>query len=531
MNQYGTGQNVPYNSSQQDADLVNNPRYTGQSAGTNPLGHDGRGPAEESRYGAAPLSTTGVDEYGNPRREGMVDKVKDAVGMGPHSGATGYDGRRDEPGYGTPGHDNYGQPRKEGIVDKVKDAVGMGPHSGTTGYDARRDQPGYGTPGYDNYGQPREGMVDKMKDAAGVGPHSGTTGYDARRDQPGYGTPGYDNYGQPREGMVDKVKDAVGVGPHSGAYPHDGTRGEDYTNVNHPSSATGFGGGLGHPHGTTTTGYDQSGLGSGLGTGHHHDHDGVRVVPGNIPMADFGERRVEPGYDASRGHIGHTHQGTLTGSPRKEGIVEKIKDAVGMNKHDNVAHTYPGTTMGTVLPNTYGTGEPGLLHHGNTASTTPGYSHNHMVDTGLGHERHPGSNTGYPHETLGERVEDAVGVGQHGAAGYPHNTTSEYPGSTTGYPHETMGDKVKDAVGVGPHHGVGDTDYDHERRGKGFEDTTGMMHDTKTGPGYDATRTGGGTGYDETNVDYPHNDANAYGIDSAPPKKGIMTKIKEKLHH
>ena len=259
MNQYGTGQNVPYNSSQQDADLVNNPRYTGQSAGTNPVGHDGRGPAEESRYGAAPLSTTGTTPLSGQGQAGLGGQ-SNTSGMWPSPAAPPHARRSDLAGV-----DEYGNPRREGMVDKVKDAVGMGPHSGTTGYDARRDQPGYGTPGYDNYGQPREGMVDK-------------------------------------------VKDAVGVGPHSGAYPHDGTRGEDYTNVNHPSSATGFGGGLGHPHGTTTTGYDQSGLGSGLGTGHHHDHDGVRVVPGNIPMADFGERRVEPGYDASRGHIGHTRK-------------------------------------------------------------------------------------------------------------------------------------------------------------------------------------------------------------------------------
>jgi hypothetical protein len=379
-------------------------------------------------------------------------------------------------------------------------------------------------------------MVDKIKDAVGMGPHSGTTGYDNRRDQPGYGTPGYDNYGQPRkEGMVDKVKDAAGMGPHSGTHPHDATRGpftgQDYTNINHPSEERGFGGGLGHPHGTNT-GYDQShGLGSGLGTGHHHD--GVRVVPGSIPVVGTGEHRVEPGYDASRGHVGHNHHGTTTGSPRKEGIVEKIKDAVGMGHKDNVAHTYPGTTTGTILPNTYGTSDAGTLghgHHGNTPSTygsTPGYSHNSMVDTGLGHERHPGSNTGYPHETVGDRVKDAVGVGHHDTAGYPHTTTSAYPGSTTGYPHETMGDKVKDAVGVGPQHG---TDYDHERRGKGFEDTSGMMHGTKTGPGYDGTRAGNATGYDDTNMDYPHNDANAYGIDNnAPRKKGLMTKIKEKL--
>jgi hypothetical protein len=71
------------------------------------------------------------DNYGNPRREGMVDRAKDAVGVGPNSG---YDNRRDEPGYGNQG---YGQPR-EGVVDRTKDAVGMGPNSG---YDNRRDEP------------------------------------------------------------------------------------------------------------------------------------------------------------------------------------------------------------------------------------------------------------------------------------------------------------------------------------------------------------------------------------------------------
>jgi hypothetical protein len=357
------------------------------------------------------------------------------------------------------------------MVDRVKDAVGMGPHSGNN---ARRDEPGYDNygnpmrdePGYDNYGNPRrEGVVG----APGVVPHSG---------EPGYGTPGYDNYGNPRrEGVVDRMKDAVGMGPHTGA-----TRGENHTNVNPPNSGTGLGH---HPHGTTT-GYDHSGVNTGFGTGHHHDD--VHVVSGTIPMVAMGERRVEPGYDASKGHIGHNHHGTLTGSPRKEGIVEKIKDAVGVGKHDNATHTHPGTTTGTVVPNTYGRDEPGLLNHGNT--TTPGsYSHNHMVDTGLGHERHPGSSTGYPHE--------AVRTGHT-------------------YPHETVGDPAK----------VSSSDSDSERRG-----ITGAMHDTRTGHGYDATRAGPGTGYDDANVSYPHNDAAAYGVEGAPPKKGIMTKIKEKLHH
>ena len=58
-------------------------------------------------------------------------------------------------------------------------------------------------------------------------------------------------------------------------------------------------------------------------------------------------------------------------------------------------------------------------------------------------------------------------------------------------------------------HGI---DYD-ENKGKGFEDTTD--YDTKTGTGVDS--------YDDTGVEH--------ATGTAPLKKGLMTKIKEMIHH
>jgi hypothetical protein len=248
-------------------------------------------------------------------------------------------------------------------------------------------------------------MVDRTKDAMGVGPN------DNRRNQTGY-----DNYGNPqREGVVDKMKDAVGIGPNTGR-PH----GEYNPNVNHPSEERGFGGGLGNPHG-----YDQS---PDLGTGY--------------------ENRMATGADAY-------------GQPRGEGVVDRMKDDVGVG---------PNSGYG-VQDRVTGVNEPTRLDQSGDMNLPPGQ---HV-----------------PQSVLGERRTE--------------------PGYDMSKGH--LSDKL------GGYHGI---EYD-ERRGKGYEDTAGG-YDARTGTDtYDATNTGAETGYDDTDVQH--------GTGAAPPKKGLMTKIKEKIHH
>lgn len=521
MNQYG------------ESDLVNNPRYQGQSGGT-----DLRGPEGESRYGAMPMSTgtgqgygapregmvdrakdavgmgpnsgaQGYDNYGNPRREGIVDKAKDAVGIGPNSG---YDNRRDEPEYGNQGYgqpregmvdrakdtvgmgpnsgaqsyDNYGNPRREGMVDRAKDAVGVGPNSG---YDNRRDEPGYGNQGY---GQPREGVVDRTKDAVGMGPNSG---YDNRRDEPGYGTQGY---GQPREGMVDRAKDAVGMGPNSG---NDNRRDQPgYDNYGNPQregvvdkmkDAVGMGPNSGRPYNASQEynpnvnhSSEERGFGGGLG----HPHGTNTGYDQSQNLGSGYDNRMATGADAY-------------GQPRRAGVVDKMKDVAGVGPNSG----YDDRTRTGIDAYVHGN-HPGGMQDRITGVNEPTMLEGRYGVQGVGHP------------------DGALGVGEH----VPENVLGERrtePGYDMSKGHisdHLPGHKTGHGTRLGHH----DTDYD-ETRGKGFEDTTGA-NTTKTGTGgdyYDETNTGTGTGYDDTDVHHHSG--------TAPPKKGLMTKIKEKLpgHH
>lgn len=307
MNQYG------------ESELVNNPRYQGQSGGT-----DGRGPQGESRYGAMPLSTGTGQGYAAPR-EGALDRAKDAVGMAPHSG---HDNRRDEPGYGTQG---YGQPR-EGMVDRAKDAVGMGPHSGS---DNRRGQPGYDNP---NVNHPSE----ERGFGGGLGQPEGTnTGYDQSENLgSGYDNrmaTGADAYGQPRrEGMVDRMTDGVGVGPNSGYDDRTRTGIDAYVHGNHPAGMQDRVTGVNEPT------MLQQGGDMNLPAGQH------------VPASVLGERRTEPGYDMATGThppseklgtgLGH-HVKTDYDERRGKGF-EDTAGAYGTNTGTGVDN-YDGTNTGT----------------------------------------------------------------------------------------------------------------------------------------------------------------------------------------
>lgn len=456
MDTLGTGRDS--SNTVRDGDVVTNPRYIGQSAGIHSTGYDGRGPAEESRYGATPLGA------GNVRNDQI-------------SGAQpSYTGQTTSGAWPTPV-----APPNAHRSDLVGQGRGLDSHS-------------------------REGMVENRMHNVGTGPNSGT-------NQDAYGASGY---GESRkEGVMHRMADAMGMGPHAGAHHTSGAQHAvlGYNpNENHPSSNMGFGGGLGHPT-NTTAGIDQShGLGSHAVTG---THDGHQLGNGQVPPGILGERRVEPGYDASQGQMGSNYHG--------------VQGTEGNYDASNTG-AYPESHTGRINPNST-MGDTGLDRY------TPAYSHHDMTDTGLGHHSHPGSNTGYSYETKTDSVD-----------GYPQNTMGSGTGlghqsDISGHPHETLGNRMEETVGGRRH------DY-NERVGKSFEDTSydeklsgfdgtrtnagAGEHDvTKTGAvGYGATRTGDASVYDATNVDHAHRhaDADVSGTQQ-PEKKGFVGKIKDMIHH
>jgi len=499
MSQYSES----YTGPQDQGGLVTNPRYESQAGETLPQGNDGRGPYQESRYGAVPLGTG----QGEAPREGMMDKMKDAVGMGPNSRNNDTTG--------------YGEPRREGMLDKAKDAVGMGPNSGSRygepGYDQSRT--GYGEHGHNN--QPREGMLDKAKDAVGMGPNSGNRygepGYDQTRT--GYGEHGYN---QPREGIVDKAKDAVGMGPNAG---------NRYGEPGYDQSRTGYG----------EPGYNQPREGIV-----DKAKDAVGMGPNSGYGAGQGYRNNEPGYESRYGEPGYDQN-------RREGVVDKAKDAMGMG------------------PNTY-----------NHPSENRGFG------GGLGRENEPGYNTGmatgadaYRHEGVVDKMKDAAGVGPN--SGYDARMGTGHDAYVHGNHPHGMQDRIQGVNeptylsgphGIGGEHGLGRNDGILTG---GEHIPQSMLGERRTEPGYDMSKgthhlpghgehhTGHGMGmggldstermrkgdddvydnkfsgtdhvegkfageqhgYDET----PYDDTTTHTGTGAPPKKGLITKIKEKIHH
>jgi hypothetical protein len=232
----------------------------------------------------------GAQGYNQPRQEGIVDKAKDAVGMGPNNN------RYDQPGY-----DNYGNQRQEGIVDRAKDVVGMGPND-------RRNEQGYGAQGYN---QPRqEGIVDKAKDAIGMGPNDrrneqgyGAQGYNPNREHlseaTGFGGgPGYDQSQNLGTGYENRIATGADAYSRPGEGYDDRTRtGMDaYVHGNHPPGMQ-----------DRITGVNEPGiLDSSLMNLTHGQH---------VPENALGERRTEPGYDMSTGH-----QADYFGGDRSTGI-------------------------------------------------------------------------------------------------------------------------------------------------------------------------------------------------------------------
>jgi len=278
---------------------------------------------------------------------------------------------------------------------------------------------------------------------------------------------------------MDKVKDAVGVGPRShGAAP--GQQGYN-PNVNHPSEETGFGGGLGqHPHG----GHDQ--LGGGYNTG------------------------MATGADA------YTQS-----QPRREGVVGKAKDAVGVGPNSG----YDARTQ---------TGNDAYVH-GNHPVGMQDRVQGVNEPTLLGGEQGAGRRDGVLSQ--GEHVPESLLGETRTEPGYDASK-GHLPGH--GGHHQKLGDTGtglgglgNTGTGLGGHHNTGtDTSDIDERRGKGFEDKlgtgtgTGTDHTSTGADTYDGTTTGTGTGTG-TGIGSGYDDTTT----GTAPKKGLMTKIKEKIHH
>jgi hypothetical protein len=415
----------------------------------------------------------------------MVDRSEDAVGMGPNSGYDNYGNRR-QPGIVDRGKDaigmgpndrrnetgygaqGYNQPRQEGIVDRAKDAVGMGPNNNC-----------YDQPGYDNHGNRRqEGIVDRTKDAIGMGP-------DDRRNEQGYGTQGFN---QPRqEGIVDRAKDAVGMGPNNNRY-------------------------------------DQPG----------YDNYGNRRQEG---IVDRTKDAIGMGPNDRRNEQGYGTQGYS--QPRQEGIVHRAKDAVGMgpnvrrneqgygtqgynpNREHPSEETGFGGGLGYDQSQNLGTGYENRMATGADAYSQPGEGYDERTRTGVDayvHGNHPAGMqdriTGVKEPSILDPSLMNLPHGQH----VPENALGERrtePGydMSTGHRADYFDGDRTTGTGVGHR----DIDYD-ENRGKRVGDAS--AHDTKTGTDYDKTETG--CSDDTTGV---------HDVGSAPPKKGFMTKIKEKIHH
>lgn len=149
--------------------LVTNPRYEAQAGETLPQGNDGRGPYQESRYGAVPLGT-GIH---NP-----VDTIRDPAAYG---------FKKQEPeGFRFPG---------TAMNDRNAAGVARIPES-----EFGREQLGYGQPGF---GAPSQGQ-----NTSSLWPSPAAPPNAHRSDLVGQGD-------APREGIMDTLKNAVGMGPNS----------------------------------------------------------------------------------------------------------------------------------------------------------------------------------------------------------------------------------------------------------------------------------------------------------------------------
>lgn len=219
---------------QQDPALINAPRYTGQAAGTDLQGADGRGPLQESRYGATPLSTgfgnNQNNELGNnggqfqQQSTSPVDAIRDPAAYGFHNQqqsqpgtgfkVPGMSGGNPQQGLGqgtsqmvdsntSPSQAGYGNSQsgygQSGMHDRTFDQPSRMQGTQMAGSNVDPSQAGYGNsqPGY---GQ--SGMPDRTFDQSSKMPGTQMAGSNVNPSQAGYGDSQL-GYGQ--TGSRDKV--------------------------------------------------------------------------------------------------------------------------------------------------------------------------------------------------------------------------------------------------------------------------------------------------------------------------------------
>ena len=238
MAQYGLGHQqqqtynqTPYTEQQfqqhQPTSLIDPPQYRGQSGGLQPQGTDGRGPAQETRYGATPVSTTAYNNNNNNPHNNQgapfdggnhlnqryetspIDAIRDPAAYGFQKQIQ----PQPETGFRFPGVTTHPQSHQNqmhsGVGAPAQSAFGSSDQmGGVYGQERERMQGRYA--GSSDYGGAHGGQgfgYSQMGLGLGQGNYDGHQGDqsvmhrksedDFARPQPGYGQPGF---GAPTQG-------------------------------------------------------------------------------------------------------------------------------------------------------------------------------------------------------------------------------------------------------------------------------------------------------------------------------------------
>lgn len=351
MAQYGLGHQqqqtynqTPYTEQQfqqpQPTTLYDPPQYRGQSGGLQPQGTDGRGPAQETRYGATPVSTTAYNNnyhnnqgapfdggnHLNQRYEtSPIDAIRDPAAYGFQKQTQ----PQPETGFRFPGvttypqshqnqmHSGVGAPAQSGF--KSSDQVGGG-----YGQERDRMQGGYGNSGYGGtHGGQGFGYSQMGLGQGNYGSHQGDqsvmhsrTEDDFARPQPGYGQPGF---GAPTQGanttnlwpsLVTPAEahksDLIGQGAlqNSNQQQQQQSGGDRFQGHQHAGLLYGHGGDRDRQQGY--------GGGENLASKEQYGTDGAPWQAGGVdPNERFGPEKIE----GDQMH-GHQHAGLLYGQGR-----------------------------------------------------------------------------------------------------------------------------------------------------------------------------------------------------------------------
>jgi len=369
-----------------------------------------------------------------------------------------------------------------GIAHKVEEVAHKHLHSGEPG-----------TTGRENFEVPSNAQGTHQQ-------HSGQHGL-------GSGLTGNHGNNQGLSGNNAGVGSGLTGNNHGLTGNHNNTTGAGLTGnhglVNqHDSGLTGNHGLTGNnTHNTGLTGSDNTHNSSGL-TGNHGssstgtDHSGIL---GNSKTQDVGSGVPTGGLTGNHGNnnnhglssestarsdLGQTGaHGTDHNNAGKPSMMEKVKDAVGMNKHDNTHNTHDNThgTHGSHNPTGTGSGLNTLSSGQNTTSTGLTGSSGHSTGQGIGgHDNHATQNT-------------AAALGAGSLAGGNHNSHASGLGHNTGSSHT--------GTGLGSNSGLGhNTGSDHNRVGELSQDAHRYESTGASGP-----TTHGAAGTDRFDTGKHHN--------------------------